>query len=431
MRDVLDPSFLRGQLDLLQEREAPLSSEEYSAAVDELDRAERRVTEIEAAPKMIEGARPRPDAAFYPRTLALNLLQSTIETCIESRWRESVKEADDGAGVAPGRLPEAELDPEVDLYRPFGPCDIGWIASKIAEGTAHFRDRPDFPDDPGPTTQIADDARVVMVSDWATGVEGARLVAERIGAELAGAEGRDRHLIHLGDTYYSGWREEYLKRFLPYWPHALGDAGVKSWALNGNHDMYSGGHGYFGTLLRDPRFEAHGGSSFFKLEGSHWQLLGLDTAYVDHDLAGSQADWVRDELAASAKKTVLLSHHQPFSAYAAGDAGTRLRDRLAPAFSNRRADAWFWGHEHRCAIYEESESIRYPRCIGHGGVPVIVPPENAPRPEGVLYEYRGAQEASSYRWGLFGFVVLDFRSDAIDVRYINERGEEHHREELH
>src|SRR5207237_885587 len=152
------------------------------------------------------------------------------------------------------------------------------------------------------------------------------------------------------------WREEYERHFLPYWPHAEGDRSLRSWALNGNHDMYSGGHGYFGFLLRDPRFAGQQGSSHFRLAGRWWQLLGLDTAYRDHDLAG---------------------------------------------------------------------------CIGHGGVPVLLPDADEPVPSGVRYLYQVPGEVEgSHRWGFFGFVVLDFDGPSVLARYVNQRGDEHHREQL-
>jgi hypothetical protein len=166
----------------------------------------------------------------------------------------------------------------------------------------------------------------------------------------------------------------------------------------------------------------------WRRERGHWQVLALDTSYLEHDLAGSQAEWVRGQVTGSGLRTVLLTHHQPFSAYAAVP-GT-LQQRLAPTLAAARLDAWFWGHEHRCALYEETEHVQWPRCIGHGGVPVLVPAEDAPLPAGVRYEYRGAEPEGPDRWGLFGFVVLDFDGPSLQARYINERGEEHYREEL-
>lgn len=41
------------------------------------------------------------------------------------------------------------------------------------------------------------------------------------------------HVVHLGDTSYSGWPSEYTKRFLPYWPVDPDEADrIGSWSLN-------------------------------------------------------------------------------------------------------------------------------------------------------------------------------------------------------
>ena len=109
---------------------------------------------------------------------------------------------------------------------------------------------------------------------------------------------------------------EYKKRFLPYWPVRENERDrVSSWCLNGNHDMYSGGFGYFDFLLADPRFARQQGSSYFSLRNDHWHILGLDTAYKDESLHGRQPEWVESELTSSGRAGLLLSHHQLFSAY--------------------------------------------------------------------------------------------------------------------
>lgn len=120
----------------------------------------------------------------------------------------------------------------------------------------------------------------------------------------------------------------------------------------------------------------------------------------------------------------------PSSSLALTTTSYPIEDRLASALAERRVDGWFWGHEHRCAIYEETEKVRYPACIGHGRVPVLVPTEDAPVPEGVRHEYRAADIVGDARWGLFGFVLLDFDGPRATVRHVNERGEEHSSDEL-
>ena len=52
--------------------------------------------------------------------------------------------------------------------------------------------------------------------------------------------------MHLGDVYYSGTEKEVEERFLKVWPT---EAATINRALNGNHEMYSGGFGYFKLIL--------------------------------------------------------------------------------------------------------------------------------------------------------------------------------------
>jgi hypothetical protein len=91
---------------------------------------------------------------------------------------------------------------------------------------------------------------------------------------------RETHVIHLGTEF------EAQKHVLDLWPFKTDQSDrLRSWALNGNHDMYSGGHGYFQTTIGDQRFsrQAVNGrpTSWFHLKGSTWDVIGLDTAYKD------------------------------------------------------------------------------------------------------------------------------------------------------
>jgi hypothetical protein len=114
-------------------------------------------------------------------------------------------------------------------------------------------------------------------------------------------------LLHLGDIYYSGTRKETKERFLDTWPLS---AGKVSRALNGNHEMYSGGFAYFDDIL--PAFSQS--SSYFALQNTNWLLVGLDTAYTDHALDTEQILWLTSIVrGAGRRKLILFSHHQPFS----------------------------------------------------------------------------------------------------------------------
>jgi hypothetical protein len=316
----------------------------------------------------------------------------------------------------------------------FSETDVGWISSLVAMGIAAFKKKRAFPLDPANHLPIADNARILMVGDWGSGLPRARKVADQMRKQLDDGKfkGLQQHVIHLGDVYYSGYKSEYDKRFLLYWPVRTDEADqITSWSLNGNHDMYSGGGDYFDHLLADPRFRLQQRSSFFSMGNKRWQILGLDSAFEDNTLADPQGAWVKTMLAGD-KKSMLLSHHQLFSAYDGDSAG--MKEKLKAVLGGPKPiDAWFWGHEHRCITYEPHMKVNNARLIGHGGVPVYMThKKDEPYPEHVTYEYREFRKKllGLEHFAIFGFAVLDFAGDKIQVRYIDEDGTTHHSEEI-
>jgi hypothetical protein len=239
----------------------------------------------------------------------------------------------------------------------FTPDDPDWyvfiakgVLERLADGNAPFNEAPAEYGD------VAEDARLVVVGDWGTGLPRARDVAalmqKSIGEALAG--GRQVHVLHLGDVYYSGLETEDQGRFLDLWPVTLeqADAGVTSWSLNGNHDMYSGGFGYFRTLLGDPRFRHQRSpdgkpTSFFRLRSPSWDFIGIDTSWDSDVTSAGQVGVLQDPqdryVAAvagqSSRKLVLFSHHQLVSVYDQADIGSTLRAKLAPVLNANRVTA--------------------------------------------------------------------------------------------
>ncbi len=384
------------------------------------------------------GEEPPPieERSYFPRDAILSLAQAAIERYLEEQRQDLLIPLADEGDERRGAEELVSFGPEFTLSVPddaiptddeddrrlagaFEITDPRWVSSVIAMGWRKFHHRHAFKETPAPAAKLSDGARVVVVGDWASGTKRARDVAAQIAVKVAEAarDGRECHVVHLGDTYYAGWDYEYEKRFLPYWPVQAGEP-YGSWSLNGNHDMYAGGHGYFDVLLADERFHAQDGSSWFSLENDHWQLLGLDTAYTDHALAGNQAKWVADKVAENPeRKTMLLSHHQLFSAF--GHGGPKLEEALHGVLTSDRIDAWLWGHEHRCVVYDPQQHIRFARCIGHGGVPVYA--EHGPRP-GVRWYLEKSFQQGLEEWALQGFAVLDFDGPTIDVGYFDEFG---------
>jgi hypothetical protein len=385
---------------------------------------------------------PLDDFAFLSRDPTISLFQSAMTEYVEQKGGvEQAPPADDsrrGAtdvvaaadrklriAPAPRRTPDGRR-----VFDAFSITDPRWIQSKIAEGIRLFRGKHPFNPTPTAVELPADRVRLIVVGDWGSGLPRARKVAAQMRKVIEKGGEMTQHVIHLGDVYYSGWGREYRDYALKHWPVSLDQArSVGSWSLNGNHDMYSGGHGYFETMLADTRFALQKQSSYFSLFNKHWKILGLDTSWEDAALCDPQPDWLENELRDNTRRTLLLSHHQVFSAYEG--VSKNLVDKVAPILERHPIDAWFWGHEHRCVLYRGYANVTYGRCTGHGGVPVYQwHKENDDYPVPAEYEYRAYYKKGLERWAVFGFAVIDLDGESASVKYIDEDGREHHSEPL-
>ncbi len=240
---------------------------------------------------------------------------------------------------------------------------LGWAAS-LRSWWRRYLDKHQFlpPSEPD---KIKNNVRLAMLGDWGTGLYG----APKCAASIETASPVYDILLHLGDVYYAGTEAEVEGRFLKFWPDV---PNAISRALNSNHEMYSGGNAYFRQTL--PAFRQS--SSVFALRNDNWLLIGIDSAYEGNDRSGgklsdAQAGWVTaqvNEAAKNGQRVILFSHHQPFSLKE--DQGPVLAECLEGALAARKIFAWYWGHEHRCVIYQRhSDWHLYGRCIGHSGYP--------------------------------------------------------------
>jgi hypothetical protein len=298
----------------------------------------------------------------------------------------------------------------------------------------------DLIDEHGGTSNV----RISMAGDWGTGTEEALSVATQM-------QKFDPHFtIHLGDVYYVGdplsVNENCLgvknpnNNYDPVkWP--IGSKG--SFGLNGNHEMYANGGGYFDVLLphlgvRDSTGKTTGQqTSFFCLQNQYWRIIAIDTGYNsigvpllssipivngipgiggDCKLMPELAEWLKEIVKPEMDRRglILISHHQNYSAFQ----GTY--DRPAQQLWDagiRKPVLWFWGHEHRLAgydLYGTSDLKSFGRCIGHGGMPVDRgTPTHAPTP--VFYDNRLAKNG----FGMNGFLNLTFQDQAIEVEYLD------------
>lgn len=219
----------------------------------------------------------------------------------------------------------------------------------------------------------------------------------------------------------------------------------------GNHEYFTGNVPYFACLdsgVLTPLPDQHQRASFFSLMTSDdcWQFLGMDTGYYGHYLAISdaqqrvalsllhgqdprvpadlpiqklppntemvllrddEAQWHRWRIEKFSGQSVLLSHHPLYSqTIPCGIAqGTLANGKPDPGDINRvgvdtaiwrqlgryfgdKVPAWFWGHEHNLAIYQDNyrpsdwpktheidklfRALPKGRCIGHSAIPVAL-----------------------------------------------------------
>jgi hypothetical protein len=280
----------------------------------------------------------------------------------------------------------------------FGTCDPKWTEAvdeylKYFVAQHHsipYRPAPADPEQQPPIA-LADNATVALIADAGTGTPEAIALLEQVAAHQPDV------VIHLGDIYYSGTQEECQKYFLDLCNQVFGRAArpLPIFTMTGNHDMYDGGQGYYWLIdqLNKPPLAPPGQdqmASFFALRSSGWQLLAMDTGLHDSDvfdvataetyLEGAELAWHSHWIDnAGGRRTILLSHHQLFSAFSPiGTAGDKsLNNHLLTQLGPRlgKVDAWFWGHEHNLEIYAPYQGLERGRCIGCAAIPVYVSQE--------------------------------------------------------
>ncbi|HKP74878.1 MAG TPA: metallophosphoesterase [Longimicrobiaceae bacterium] len=328
-----------------------------------------------------------------------------------------------------------------------------WASEYVTHMFKRTRTLPKYPAGDTGRYRMPDTVTIGLAADWGTGTDSAYAVAREIA-------GRDPHItIHMGDVYYSGTAKEYSNYLLApgCWPRGSlptpGENGeaAGTWVLNGNHEMYSSGEGYFDVAL--PLLKQT--SSYFCLENAHWRIVALDTGYHcsrgikklfgdTTRLPDATVDWLKGIMdPGDERPVILLSHHQWFSAFEKGYA--TLGRQLLPHLG--RVHLWFWGHEHKLAGYEayapEGKTPVRARCIGHGGMPIELgwsPKKQFPAPlvfsdqrvcarncdqvRGAFARHDSADAKPDSQLGYCGFAVLRLDGGSLTVTYVDEDGTE-------
>ena len=293
---------------------------------------------------------------------------------------------------------------------------------------------------------------VALISDWASDTPESQLIAQQCGT--------NDYSVHLGDTYYVGNDNEIAENFNTdqggTWPYGT----LGSFALMGNHEMYSSGQSFFTQLL--PYMGAYQGdrdtpiqvqqAGFFCLENDYWRVIGLDTGYdslcgflglspnQNLDLTPEQKDWLTNtvQLNNDNRGIIILTHHQLFSAFE--PEFPNPMNYISSIITPGRDVIWFFGHEHRFSVYGPNEMANgakvFGRCIGHGGMPVeldkdggiVAPndPNNVANPVNrnlVIYDQRQREVIeNNIPLGHNGYVILTLNDANLLISYFDDNG---------
>ena len=275
---------------------------------------------------------------------------------------------------------------ELEAELQYSVCDPLWAKvlfefdSNHAETNyRHFEELDDFVlplEASDPPSGSDGRVKVAFVSDWGTGTRLAKNVMRCIGDQQPDI------VIHLGDVYYSGTKDEMQDHFLSIVREHLPPT-TRVFNLAGNHDLYAGGEGYYWLIdeLGQP-------ASYFCLRNEEWQIMAIgappeigapmSALSVVPDIDPKELAWHQHKIETSeGRKTVMLSHYQLFTA--SGNIGRTADNRplaLNPVFYEAfgpqlpSIDVWLWGHEHNLAAFEPYAGLRKGRCIGSGAIPV-------------------------------------------------------------
>jgi hypothetical protein len=231
--------------------------------------------------------------------------------------------------------------------------DPGWAEAFAAYLETLLSGKNAFVDAPQSIT-IPDSVEIGLAGDWGTGDwrnPGNPAPSTDVRNKMAFLQ--PDITIHLGDVYYAGTSDQEQRLLTALWPPGK----LASFALNSNHEMYSGAKPYF-QAIANPPFAQQQGCSYFALENANWVIVGLDSAYfapesglyIDGRLfpdgvSSPQNPFLLLKAAnaqAAGKQLIVLTHHNGLDE--AGLNSTTLWDQVMGAYPAGGGPAyWYWG----------------------------------------------------------------------------------------
>jgi hypothetical protein len=311
--------------------------------------------------------------------------------------------------------------------------DPGWIEAFAVFLESLFVGRHGFVTAPQ-TIRIPNQVKIGLAGDWGTGEwrSSQNPAPSTDVGEQMGKLNPDI-TIHLGDVYYAGTGDQEQHLLVNLWPRAL----LGSFALNSNHEMYSGSKPYFDAIGQAP-FAQQQGCSYFALENDNWIIVGLDSAYFSCEgelymngllfpegFPNEQNSFllekgVRAQL--DGKKVIVLTHHNGMDD--PGESTNTLFEQVTNAFpGNTGPDYWYWGHQHLGVVYKPQgpAGVRC-RCCGHGALPCGAASVLENSSNVIWHEKRPANDPDISERIVNGFAMLTLDGPNIEEAFFDEQG---------
>lgn len=184
--------------------------------------------------------------------------------------------------------------------------------------------------------------------------------------------------IWLGDNAYSyGRDDEFQKWVFDFYPNQLKN--IPFWPAPGNHDYHDNSNDYtipYYELTTTPQQAEAGGipsnsKSYYSADYGPVHLVALDSygnedrKFRLYDTTGTQAQWLKRDLAANKLPwTIVFWHHPPYTKGSHNSDTEKdleqLREAVTPILERYNVDLALFGHSH---VYERSYLMR-----GHQGM---------------------------------------------------------------
>jgi len=256
--------------------------------------------------------------------------------------------------------------------------------------------------------------------------------------------------IHMGDVYYVATNAQYQTNILGMTdstkPHQQGVAfprgSVITFLQMGNHELISGCQGLYQSGFSYTAQQ----TTYAVWQSESWRIVSLDTGRLCYSLGPDNVrnvetgstdapmpdevvDWLTNTVKlgdpSDKRGIILLSHHQPYDAFAKASIGAA--QQINTILPKGKQILWFYGHDHMFAIFKKMslanmDFVMYPRLIGIGGFPnILATPVTT---EGlVAYDFRTYQsmpddDGASQNVGFNGYTKMVITGNKVDISYI-------------